>query len=260
MARVPRPRALREQRLDLPHPAADRRHGRRRAGGRGAAPQPDLGLARALLLVAAAAAVVGALLVSRGGRRGAGVGAAVRDAVAELVRGGVAVISLRYHAVSIAAVFLALAVGRRARVERGLGPGARGRIDPARRPGRAGDPAVRRAGRAGRAGAGGRRVRLPRGAGRGARAAGRDRRSRSSSRAPTPQDRDGVVGLIEPGRRDGHGPGRADRRRRRPGARGPVARADLPAAAGGRAAARGVGHGQPGGRPARRGPAGPRRA
>ena len=66
-------------------------------------------------------------------------------------------------------------------------------------------------------------------------------------------------GADRPGRRDGHGPGRADRRRRRPGARGPVAGADLPAAAGGCAAARGVGHGQPGGRPARRGPAGPRR-
>ena len=43
--RVPGPRAFGEQRLDVPHPAADRGDGRRRAGGRRAVPHPGLGLA-----------------------------------------------------------------------------------------------------------------------------------------------------------------------------------------------------------------------
>ena len=64
--------------------------------------------------------------------------------------------------------------------------------------------------------------------------------------APTCRPRR-LTGSDRAGRRDGHRPGRADRRCRRPGPGGPAPRADLPAAARGRAAAGGVGHRQPGG-------------
>ena len=127
----------------------------------------------ALLLVAAATAVVAALSGVGGGGRGAGVGAAGRDGRRRARPGRCDVISLRYHVVSIAAVFLALAMGV---VLGASGVSDRvlvGRVEPAGRPGRAGDPAVRGAGHAGRAGPGGRRVRLPGGARRGPRAAGR---------------------------------------------------------------------------------------
>ena len=247
-----------QQRLDLPHPPADRRQGRRRACGRGAAPQPDLGLARGA--PARRGRGGGGRRAARvaGGRRCAGVGAAVRDRGGRTGPGRCPMISLRYHAVSIAAVFLALAVGvvlgSSGVSDRVLAAVSTQRDDLGAQVTRltAERDALAAQERAADEFA------VPGGAGRRARAAGgtdgRAGRRRRRHRGPRRRRRPD-----RPGRRDRHGPGRADRRRRRPGTRGPVARADLPAAADGRAAAGGVGHRQPGGRPARRGPAGPRR-
>ena len=109
--RVPRPRSFRQQRLDVPHPAAGRRRDRGQQGDRRAVPEPGLGgRGHAADHRRADRGRHGAVRV-HGGRRGArlalpGVAKRVRDDQ-RLVR----VISLRYHAVSMAAVFLALAVG-----------------------------------------------------------------------------------------------------------------------------------------------------
>ena len=120
-----------------------------------------------------------------GRRRRAGVGPAVHDGGGRTGPGRCAVISLRYHAVSIAAVFLALAVGvvlgSSGVSDRVLAAVSTQRDDL----GAQVDPADRRARRAGRTGAGSRRVRVPGRARPRCAACWPDRPSRSSWPAPT---------------------------------------------------------------------------
>ena len=182
---------------------------------------------------AALVAVVAALLVSDAGRRACWPGSARAGRLRRhRSRAGSVVISLRYHAVSIAAVFLALAVGVVLGRERRLRPAALGRLRASRRPRRAGADPDRRAGRA-----------WP------PRSAAPTSSPPASARRPCAACWPGkTVALVTCRRRPGrprrasrrcsaqagatrHRRGRAHRRRRRPGARRPAPRAHLAAAA-----------------------------
>ena len=196
-----------QQRLDLPDPAAAG-GARRRAAGRARIAllyRSRLSIGAILLMLGRAGRGGGrAARVATPGDARAGLAPAVRVGRVALIRGLVRVISLRYHAVSIAAVFLALAVGVVLGVERRLRPAARRPSSTAGRRPRARRcrplTAERDALSPRSAGADEFAARIGPAAVRGL-LAGQDGRVRHRS-APTPADRDALVTLIGAGRGD----------------------------------------------------------